>query len=261
METLITKIFFLPPVASQHGTELDRLFLYIHFLMIALFVGWSIFFLYVIWRFRQTRQQRADPHGVRSHVSNYLEAAVAVVELVLLFGFAVPLWARGASLANFPPEKDSTVIRVIGRQFNWIARYPGADGTFGKGDVKFVSQQNPLGVDPSDPAGKDDIVVENSEVVVPVGKPVIAHISSLDVVHSFAVRPMRVVQDAIPGMSVPVWFTPTHTGNYLITCAQLCGNGHSNMRGLLKVVTSEEYEKFLKSKSSAGGGASAASYE
>lgn len=259
MENFITKVLHLPPAASEHGPELDRLLFYVHLLMLVLFLGWSCFFLYTLWRYRERKQAQADYHGVRSHLSSYLEGAVAVVEAVLLVAFAIPLWARGASLPNFPPEKDSTVVRVIGRQFNWMARYPGPDGQFGKAAPAFVTAENPLGLDPADPANKDDIVVQNSEIVVPVNKPVIAHISSLDVIHSFAVMSMRVTQDAIPGLSIPVWFTPTKTGNYLITCAQLCGNGHSSMRGILRVVTPADFGAFLKSKS--GNATSAVSYE
>ena len=259
MENFITKVLHLPPAASEHGPELDRLLFYVHLLMLVLFVGWSCFFLYTLWRYRERKQAQADYHGVRSHLSSYLEGAVAVVEAVLLVAFAIPLWARGASLPNFPSEKDSTVIRVIGRQFNWMARYPGPDGQFGKAAPAFVTAENPLGLDSADPANKDDIVVQNSEIVVPVNKPVIAHISSLDVIHSFAVMSMRITQDAIPGLSIPVWFTPTKTGNYLITCAQLCGNGHSSMRGILRVVTAADFDAFLKSKS--GSATSAVSYE
>ena len=211
-----------------------------------LFVGWGAFFLFTLWRFRQTRVAKADHVGARSHVSSYLEVGVAVVEGVLLIGLAIPMWARGASLENFPDEEDATVVRITGRQFNWIARYAGPDGVFGKADLKQVSAENPLGLDPEDLNGEDDIVVQTSEVVVPVDKPVIAHIGSLDVIHCFAVKPMRVTQDAIPGLSIPIWFKPTHAGTFQITCAQLCGNGHSQMRGLLKVVQPDEYEQFLE---------------
>lgn len=250
MEDLIVKLLRLPPLASQHGADLDRLLFYVHVLMFVLFVGWSIFFLYTIWRFRQRKNPKADPVGVKSHVSTYLEGAVAVVEAVLLLGFALPLWARSASLDNFPDEQGATVIRVIGRQFNWITRYPGADGVFGMGDPKRISTTNPFGLDPDDPNGADDIMLEAaSEVVVPVGRPVIAHVSSLDVVHSFAVAQMRVAQDAIPGLSIPVWFTPTRTGAYQITCAQLCGNGHYSMRGTLRVLSEEDYRGWLAEQS------------
>lgn len=259
METFATKILHLPPVVSRHGPGLDNLMLYVHVLMFALLVGWSLFFLYTLYRFRATKQPKADHFGVRSHLSNYLEIGVALIEAVLLIGFAVPLWARAASVNKFPSEKEATVIRVIGRQFNWIARYPGPDGVFGKGDPRLVTTENPLGVDPKDPHTKDDILAEGSEIYVPLGKPVIAHITSLDVIHCFAIKPMRVTQDAIPGLSIPVWFDPTALGTFQINCAQLCGNGHSNMRGLFKVVTPEEYAAWLKKKGSASSGA--ASYE
>lgn len=254
MQDLIIKLLHLPPLASEHGAEVDWLLFLVHLLMVVLFVGWSAFFLYTLWRYRQRKHPRPDAGGVRGHLSSYLEVGVAGVEALLLIALAVPIWARTASAGNFPKPEESTVVRIIGRQFNWIARYPGEDGVFGRGDVKFVSQQNPLGLDPDDPAGKDDIIVENSEVVVPVGKPVIAHVSSLDVIHGFSVKPLRVSYDAIPGLSNPTWFTPTHEGNFLITCSQLCGNGHFSMRGLLRVVKPEEFAAFLREKKARAAG-------
>ena len=95
------------------------------------------------------------------------------------------------------------------------------------------------------------------ELVVPVDKPVVAYISSMDVIHCFAVRPMRVTQDAIPGMSIPAWFTPTRVGTYQINCAQLCGNGHYGIRGTIKVVSQADYDKWVAKNSSAGAGAGA----
>ena len=259
MENWVTHILNLPPDVAAHGPALDDLLLYVHVLMFVLFLGWSGFFLYTLWRFRQTRRPKADPVGVRSGFSNYLEGGVALVEAVLLIGFAVPLWARGAAVNNFPDEKDATVIRVIGKQFTWTARYPGPDGVFGRAEERLASSENPMGLDPNDPHGKDDILVDNGELYVPVNKPVIAHISSLDVIHCFAVKPMRITQDAIPGLSIPVWFKPVMVGTYQINCAQLCGNGHFSMRGLLHVVSQEDYAAWLKKKSAAG--ANTGSYE
>jgi cytochrome c oxidase subunit 2 len=259
METVIPRLLHLPPVASAHGAQVDRLLFYVHLLMFTLFIGWSLFFLYSLWRFRVRRHPRPDPAGVRSHWSSYLEVGVAVTEAFLLVAFAIPIWARSAAAGNFPSEKESTVVRIIGRQFNWIARYAGPDGVFGRADAALISAQNPLGIDPGDAAGLDDIVVDNSEIVVPVDKPVIAHVSSLDVIHSFSVKPLRVTQDAVPGLSIPIWFKPTVAGTYQINCAQLCGNGHANMRGVLKVVSAAEYEDFVRAKARAG--RAAASYE
>src|SRR5688572_13272154 len=149
----MTKNFLgTPLIASEHGAGLDALTWYIHLLMAVLFVGWAIYFLYVLFRFRRTRNPQADHLGVQSHFSTYVEVGVAVTEAVLLIGFAVPLWAR--SVEKFPAEASSVVIRVTGRQFNWISRYAGADGTFGKQDVKFVSGANPLGLDVNAGGGK-----------------------------------------------------------------------------------------------------------
>jgi len=159
------------------------------------------------------------------------------------------LWTRAVD--KFPAEKDSTVIQVVAQQFAWNARYPGKDGAFGKQDMHLVSSDNLFGIDPADEHGKDDVQVLN-EIHVPVNKPVIIYISSKDVIHSFKVIAMRVTQDAIPGMRIPIHFTPIMEGRYQINCAQLCGNGHSGMtQGMLVVESQEAFDKWLKSKSGA----------
>jgi cytochrome c oxidase subunit II len=249
-----------PLIASEHGAALDSLTWYIHILMFALFIGWAIYFLYVLFRFRRSRNPQADHLGVRSHFSTYVEVGVAVTEAVLLIGFAVPLWAR--NVEKFPPEKESVVIRVAGRQFNWIARYPGADREFGKQDIKMVSANNPFGADAADAKGADDVtVLTGSEIAVPVNTNVIMHITSMDVIHSFKVFPMRVNQDATPGMSVPIHFKPIRIGDYPINCAQLCGVGHYSMQGVLKVLSPADYEAWLASKRGTGGAGAASEFE
>ena len=248
----IENILGLPILASQHGADVDRLIFYVHLLMGALFLGWITYFLYVILRFRKSKNPKASYTGVTSHASSWIEGAVVLVEAVLLIGFAVPLWAK--VVGDFPRESESTVIRVTAEQFSWGARYPGADGVFGKQDIKLVSGANPFGVDPADPHSKDDITSEPNKIVVPVNKPVIAYITSKDVVHSFKVNPFRITQDAIPGLSLPTWFKPTREGLFMINCAQLCGNSHFFMKGFVKVVSQEEYAKFLADKSKAPAG-------
>ena len=249
MESLLAfmeKTLGLPVLASQHGKDVDHLILYVHLLMIVLFVGWFAYFVYCLVRFHHARNPKADYIGVKGHASNYIEGAVALVEGVLLIGVAVPLWARAVD--KFPPESQSTVIQVVGQQFNWNARYPGKDGVFGKQDMSFVASENIFGVDPNDPHGKDDVQVM-SEIHVVVNKPVIAYVSSKDVIHSFKIIAMRVTQDAIPGMRIPCWFTPTKEGRYQINCAQLCGNSHSAMTaGTLVVESQEAFDKWLASK-------------
>lgn len=246
------KLLQLPPLASKHGQEVDHLIIYIHWLMIALFVGWILYFAYVLVRFRRARNPKADYAGVKSHASSWIEFLVAAIEGVLLIFFAIPWWSRAVD--KFPDEKDSTIIQVVAQQFSWSVRYPGKDGIFGRQDMRWVSSTNAFGVDPNDPNGKDD--AENSnEIHVVVNKPVIARISSKDVIHSFKIIAMRVTQDAIPGMRIPIHFTPTKEGRYQINCAQLCGSGHASMSsGFLVVESQEAFDNWVASRVTPAGG-------
>jgi cytochrome c oxidase subunit 2 len=214
--------------------------------------------VYVLWRFRAKRHPAADPIGVTSHTSTWLEGAVALVEAVLLIGFSIPLWAE--RVQAFPPPADSTQVRVVAQQFAWNVHYPGPDGVFGRTDVKLVDEQaNPLGLDREDPAAKDDVTTIN-QLHLPAGRPVLIQLTSKDVIHSFALQEMRVKQDAVPGTVIPVWFVPTvtteemrqRTGKadfgYEISCAQLCGLGHYRMRGYVTIHTPEEFQKWMDEK-------------
>ena len=238
----------LPPVASEHGQHVDDLIIYMHWLMAALFAGWLLYFAYALVRFRRGRNPKADYVGVRSHASSYLEVAVAAVEGALLIFLAVPLWAKAVD--KFPDKRQATVISVVGQQFNWNVLYADKEGEFGRQEMSFVNTTNIFGLDPSDPHGKDVVQVTGlGEMHVPVNKPVICYISSKDVIHSFKVIAMRVTQDAIPGMRIPLWFTPVKEGRYQINCAQLCGNSHSAMAaGMLVVESQAAFDKWLNSK-------------
>jgi cytochrome c oxidase subunit II len=108
MEQLTSKLLGLPELASVHGKDVDKLIIYVHYLMIVLFVGWGAYFLYALWRFRRGRNPKADYVGVTGHASSYLELAVAAVEVVLLVGFAVPLWAKVVD--KFPAEKECSAL-------------------------------------------------------------------------------------------------------------------------------------------------------
>lgn len=248
--------FYLPELASQHGGALDHTLNLVHWLMLVLFVGWGLFFTFVIVRFRKGRNPRADYAGVKSHASTWLEVGVFAAEVVLLVGFSIPLWAQRVDAV--PTSADATVVRVVAEQFAWNVHYPGADGQFGATRIDLIDlQSNPLGLDFEDAAAKDDIVTLN-QLHVPVDKPVIVHLSSKDVIHSFGQPHMRVKQDAIPGLVVPLWFVPTRTtdemrettGNaefvYEIACAQLCGLGHATMRGFITVHTQESFDAWLE---------------
>ncbi len=236
------KLLGLPVEASAHAAEIDRLIVLVHWLMFALFAGWAIYYIYVLIRFRAGANPKASYQGAKGTASKYVEIAVVAAEALLLVVFAIPAWARRVD--DVPPENQALVIRVVAEQFAWNIHYPGPDGVFGRSDVHLVSADNPLGLDRTDPAGKDDITTIN-QLNVPVDRPVLIHLTSKDVIHSFGVYELRVKQDAIPGLEVPVWFIPTRIGQYDITCSQLCGLGHYRMRGFLNVQTAADFQKFL----------------
>jgi cytochrome c oxidase subunit 2 len=254
----MTEWLGMPALATTNGGQIDSLIGWIHIFMLVLFVGWGGFFAYCLIRFRRSRQAVANYTGVRSHASNYGEVAVAIVEAVLLVGFSIPLWA--ARVDHIPPEREAVVVEVTGEQFAWNVHYPGPDGKFGRTDLKLLDvQSNSLGLDRDDPAAKDDVTTLN-QLYLPVNKPIIVKLRSKDVIHSFGVPEFRVKQDAVPGLTIPIWFVPnvttaemrTRMGDqefqYEIACAQLCGLGHAKMRGFVTVVSAEEFQKWMDDK-------------
>ncbi len=275
IDGLMGKLLNLPPLGTREGESMDRLLNATHVSMVVLFAIWFAFLVVALVRFRTKRHPRANATGVSPMIFLLVIGMVLLDELGTLFGAAIPLWNK--HLAGFPAEKDATVVRVAAQQFTWNVRYPGADGKFGGQGMSFVDDDNPLGYDPADPAGKDDVSPPLKDLRVPLipidvdgdgrqdldeegkpkFKPVLIHLSSLDVIHSLKILPFRICQDAIPGMSIPVYFTPTKTGKFMITCAQLCGNGHATMVGWLTVMEPEEYARwqanYLVDKSAARG--------
>jgi cytochrome c oxidase subunit II len=254
----MTEWLGLPALAAANGAQIDALVGWTHIFMLILFVGWGGFFVYCLIRFRRSRQPVANYTGVRSHASNYGEVAVAVVEAILLVGFSIPLWA--ARVDHIPSESEALVVEVTGEQFAWNIHYAGPDGKFGRTNIKLLDlQSNPLGLDRDDPAAKDDVTTLN-QLYLPVNKPIIVRLRSKDVIHSFGVPEFRVKQDAVPGLTIPIWFVPNVTTadmrtrmansefQYEIACAQLCGLGHAKMRGFVTVVTAEEFQKWLDDK-------------
>lgn len=237
--------YWMPPNYSAHGGELDTLNVYVHWLMLVLFVGWGLVFAFMLVRFRASKHPKAVYHGTKSHASKYAEIAVFVVECVLLFGISIPAWSRWA---NRPTKAEKAMeIRVVAEQFAWNIHYPGPDGVFGRADANHVTSSNPLGIDPSDPNAADDVASLN-QLHLEVNRPVVIRITSKDVIHSFALPNMRVKQDATPGMEVPVHFTPVKTTGsetWEIACAQLCGLGHYRMRGQFQVQTKADFDTWM----------------
>src|SRR6266566_8158174 len=232
-----------PVEASAHAAQIDKMTILTHWLMAVLFIGWGAYFIFALIRFRAGANPKASYEGVKSHFASYIEWAVAGIELVLIVAFAIPAWA--SRVDAFPQENQATVVRVVAEQFAWNIHYPGADGQFGRVDPKLMGSDNPLGLDRTDPAAKDDITTIN-QLILPVNKPVIVHLSSKDVIHSFSLIQMRVKQDAIPGETIPVWFTPIVTGDWEINCSQLCGLGHFRMRGFYSIKSQADYDTWMK---------------
>jgi cytochrome c oxidase subunit 2 len=247
---LINEFLGQPPNVSEHGYQIDHIIEFCHWFMGALFVGWSIYFIFVLWRFRRSRNPVANHEGVTSGISTHLEFAVVLIEAVLLVGFAIPLWAKRVNA--FPNDKNAILVHAIGQQFNWNFHLPGPDGVFGRRDLALVSNSNPIGLDQNDPHSKDDLVLLN-ELHVPVDRNVVVDVSSKDVIHNFALPSMRSAQDAIPGQVIPMWFKPIKTGTYDIVCGQLCGLGHYSMKGSLVVDTPADYQAWLKERAELSG--------
>jgi len=241
-----------PLLASQHGGRIDDFIVFLHVVMLLAFTGWGAWYLTALVRFRKKRNPRADYQGIGNRLPFIPIAVMAIAEFLLLFGFALPFWHEHVVSAS--DEPDAFEVRVIGQQFQWNVHYPGPDGVFGRTDPALVDDVlNGIGLDKDDPAGKDDIATLN-QLHLPVGVPVRVYLNSKDVIHSFFLPEFRVKQDAVPGMRIPVKFTPTmttaefreQTGNperdFQIACAQLCGINHYTMRGFVTVETREEFD-------------------
>ena len=232
----------LPVAAAAEAGRIDQILVLVHWLMLVLFVGWALFFLFVLVRFRRGAHPHASYTGVRGTWATLVEGGVLAAEIVLLAFFSIPAWS--ARVDAFPSLQQSVVVRVVSEQFAWNVHYPGRDGTFGRTDLRLVAADNPLGLDRTDPAARDDVTTVN-EMNVPVNRSVIVYLTSKDVIHSFTLPEMRVKQDAIPGSVQPVWFTPTRTGEWEIACSQLCGLAHYRMKGFFTVQTAADFEAWL----------------
>jgi cytochrome c oxidase subunit II len=232
----------LPPAASAHAADIDFVLMLVHALMFVLFAGWIAYFGWVLIRFRQKRQPQANHDGAKGRVAFWVEVGVVVAEAVLLVGIALPLWFQRTAAP--PAGTHPIVVRVIAEQFAWHIVYPGPDGEFGTMSPALIDPANPVGLDRKSPHGADDILTLNA-MHLPIDRPVIVQLSSMDVIHSFGVPAMRVKQDAIPGLYAPVYFTPTLGGVFDIACSQLCGIGHYRMYAQLTVDSDAAFAKFL----------------
>jgi cytochrome c oxidase subunit 2 len=244
-----SKFLGIPEHFSAHGGQVDHMIDVVHWFMIALFVGWTLFFFYCVFRFWNRNNPKASYTGVRSHLSSHIEVGVIIVEAVLLLGFAFPLWAQRVDSWEKVRDLNPERVRTVGWQFGWTYHYPGADGKFGRVDHRLISGTNDLGIDYDDPNALDDFT--SPILKLPVLRPVVLNIGTKDVIHNYSIVPMRIQQDAIPGREIPMWFTPVKTLETYVICGQLCGSGHANMSGTMEVIEQEEYNSWFKTQSEA----------
>ncbi len=234
---------YLPPVASEHGVGIDALLLY---LLVA--TGSLVIIGHVVLGYFILRSSRADAVDAMlpSAKAQKLWSIVPAVAMIIIaeggvLVLGIPVFSE---LYTQEPPADAVVVEVTGEQFTWNVRYPGPDGVFGRLEPALISQENSLGIDMNDPAAVDDIQ-ELALITVPVNRAVVVKLRSKDVLHSFYLPNLRIKQDAVPGMTIDVWFIPTREGEFELACAELCGFGHYQMRGFLHVVSEQEFEQWL----------------
>jgi cytochrome c oxidase subunit II len=239
-----SKFLGIPENFAAHGTQVDQMIDVVHWFMIALFVGWTLFFFYCIIRFWRKNHPKASYHGVRSHLSSHLEVGVIIVEAVLLLGFAFPLWAERVDNWDKVKDLNPVRVRVVGWQFGWTYHYSGADGKFGRTDGAKISAVGDIGLDLDDPNALDDFT--SPILKLPVLRPAVLNVTATDVIHNYSIIPMRIQQDAIPGKEIAMWFTPVKTLETFVVCGQLCGEGHGNMVGTMEIIAAEDFNSWFK---------------
>ena len=203
----------MPIDASKYGYKVDVLNGWVHWLMLILFVSWGIFIIYILIKFSRFNNPKADYNGIKGKFSKYLEGGVIIAEVFLLFALAIPGWSD--LKAEVPETNSETIeVRVIAQQFAWNIHYPGKDGIFGKTFARLVTIENPIGLDRNE-YGLDDIWTTN-QLYLPKNKQIKIRLSTKDVIHSFSLPEMRVKQDAVSGMEIPIFFTPTMSSDEFV---------------------------------------------
>jgi cytochrome c oxidase subunit 2 len=230
--------WWLTPLASNWKQMDDTLVITVAITGV-FFVAVNLFIVYTLWchRHREGRRAAYEPENKR------LERWLIGITTVGIIGLLAPGLAVYADYVR--PPAGALLLEVVGHQWQWRFRFPGAGGKLGGSDARFVSATNPLGLDPADPAGQDDVIVLGNEVHLPLGRPVKVVMRSHDVLHDFFVPQFRARMNIVPGQLSTFWFTPTETGRYESMCAQLCGVGHPNMRGFVVIEEEAAFQTWL----------------
>ena len=207
----------------------------------AVFVAVNLFMAFCVIKFRHKKESRSNYEPENKKLETWLTVFTTIgVAAMLTPGLLV--WAKFVEV----PE-DAHEVEAIGQQWHWTYRFPGEDGEFGEVRAELISMDNPFGMVPEDPNGRDDVLVYNPEVHLPVDRPVKILLRSKDVLHDFAVAQFRVKMDLVPGMQTYLWLTPTETGRFEVLCEELCGIAHHTMRGAVVVEQQDDFESWLAS--------------
>jgi cytochrome c oxidase subunit II len=206
----------------------------------AVFVAVVLFMAYCVFRFRHVEGRQAiyEPENKK------LELWLSVVTGIGVAAMLAPGLFVWNQFITVPAE--ATDIEIVGQQWQWSYRLPGKDGRLGTADTRHVSAENPLGLSPSDPNAQDDVVIQGADLHLPIGKPVKALLRSIDVLHNFYVPEFRAKMDMVPGQVSYFWLTPTRTGTFEVLCAELCGVGHPQMRGIVVIDKEGDYQAWLQ---------------
>jgi len=244
----IAKTWWLPAGASAAAAGIDHHFTTTFILMGIVFVAAQVSLGALVWIYRD--RGPSSSKVTYSHGNTKLEIVWTLLTTILFVGLNLMSSSIWASERFRPAEVDAVRVEVTGMQFAWYFRYPGSDGKFGATNPELedasAGGEAALGLDTKDGASKDDVVT--GTMVVPVNREIEVILRAHDVIHSFFIPTMRFKQDAVPGLAIHMHFTPIQTGDYEILCAELCGLGHYKMHGMLKVVSQEEFDKWLAAR-------------
>lgn len=233
------------PLATNWGSIDSALDITLWICAIA-FISLNLFMAYTLWRFRHRRGNRARYEPENTSLEKRLTFWTAI-GIAAMLAPGLVAWGR---FVNVP--KNATVVEALGQQWQWTFRLAGADRVLGTASVKYMTPENPFGLNPSDPYGQDDVLVESNELHLPVGEPVKMVLRSKDVLHDFYVPQFRAKMDLVPGMVTYFWMQPTVTGKYEILCAELCGTGHYVMRGSVIVEPRKDFDAWRSGLQSFG---------
>ena len=210
------------------------------------FVAVNLFLAYAVIRYRNRQGLKANYEPENKKLETWLTIVTAIgVAAMLTPGLFV-----FADFVNVP--EGATQIEAIGQQWRWSYRLPGEDGDFGEVDGKLITADNPFGMDPDDPNGLDDVLINDATVHIPIGEPVQFWLRSKDVLHNFTVAQFRVKMDLVPGVVTYFWLEPTKVGEYEVLCEELCGIAHYAMRGRVIVDEAEDYAAWVDSQPTFG---------